>query len=95
MYFDTVDWAIAKPQLQKFAMDAWCAPERILLAHPSDQMSYLGIDPRARPNCRISSANTPGTPCDASEQTSRAARSSPHSTLLDSVGGIRRTATFN
>src|SRR5258708_38653134 len=34
-----------EPKLEQFTMDAWAAPQRVLLAHPSDQIAQLTLDP--------------------------------------------------
>jgi hypothetical protein len=35
-----------KPELEQFAVDAWCAPKRIFDAHPPDQNAELRLDLR-------------------------------------------------
>src|SRR6202043_306502 len=36
-----------KPELEQFAVDAWCAPKRIFDAHPPDQHAQLRVDLRS------------------------------------------------
>src|SRR5216684_1519490 len=33
-----------KPELEQFAVDAWRAPKRIFVAHPTDQHAHLRVD---------------------------------------------------
>ncbi len=33
-----------KPELEQFAVDAWCAPKRIFNAHPAGQYAQLRVD---------------------------------------------------
>jgi hypothetical protein len=41
-----------KPELEQFAVNAWCTPKRILHAHPPDQSAQLGVDLRSPPRGR-------------------------------------------
>src|ERR1700726_2466010 len=36
-----------KPELEQFAVDAWCAPKRIFDAHPPDQSAQIRVDLRS------------------------------------------------
>src|SRR6516165_10815986 len=49
MYFDTVDWATLKPSINSSAVDPGGAPQRIVLAHPPDQISQAAVN--LRPPC--------------------------------------------
>src|SRR5271165_5853446 len=49
-----------KPKLEQFTMDAGSAPQRVLSAHPSDQITQLAINPR--PPCPLSRFPAPVTP---------------------------------
>src|SRR5262245_12732054 len=45
-----------EPKLQQFAMDAWGAPQRVLLAHPSDEFAQFLLDQRSSgPTSRLPS----------------------------------------
>ena len=35
-----------KPELEQFAVDAWCPPKRIFDAHPPDQRTQIRLDLR-------------------------------------------------
>ena len=49
-----------KPQLEKFAMDAWGTPERIFDTHPADQSAQLRVDLRSpSPWVRLPTKVTP------------------------------------
>jgi hypothetical protein len=46
-----------KPELEQFAVDAWCAPKRIFDAHPPDQSAQLRVDLVALPMGATSNAS--------------------------------------
>jgi hypothetical protein len=49
-----------KPELEQFAVNAWCTPKRILHAHPPDQRAQLRVDLRSPSLGKMSATSRAG-----------------------------------
>ena len=81
-----------KPELERFAVNAWRAPKRVFDVHPPDQRAQFRVDPRSPSRWAPNASGSESRPCARGQDGRNETEQPDHSASLgDSIPASTRT----